>query len=100
MLAVQQGDGVVNFTPQQIADKGEEIYKNKHKAMLEKKHLGEFVAIDIETEEAHLGNDPAEALTKARDANPHSTTHLIKVGSPGVYRVRYTSETSRDWVFR
>lgn len=100
MLAARQGDTVVNFSPKQIAEKGEDIYAKKHKVKLEKKHLGEFVAIDIETEEAHVGSDPTEALTKAQKANPTGTAHLIRIGSSGVYRVRYTSGSSRDWVFR
>ena len=100
MLATQQGDVVVNFTPQQIAKKGEEIYAEKYRSKFEKKYLGKFVAIDVETGEAFLGDDPAEALTAAQKPNPTSSTHLIKIGSPGVYRVGYTSGTSRDWVFR
>ena len=86
--------------PQFIAQKGESIYKEKFQQKYEKEYLGKFVAIDIDSEQAFVADSPVEAIEQVQKANPTGYFHLIKVGSPGVYRVGYTSEPHGDWLFR
>ncbi len=82
--------------PQDIADAGERIYSEKYKEEFEKKHSGKFVAIDVITEEAYIAEQPEEALDAARKASPKGYFHLIKVGSPGAFRVGYISNNARS----
>jgi hypothetical protein len=82
----------------EIADRGEQIYEEKYRATYEIEHPGQFVAIDVTTGYAYVGNLPEEVLEKARKAAPTGIFHLIKVGSPGAFRVSYTRDANMDWV--
>jgi hypothetical protein len=71
--------------PQQIAELGETIYQAKYQTEYEAEHEGKFVAIEIHSSEAYLGDTPEEVLTLAREKAPYGIFHLIKIGSPGAF---------------
>ncbi len=83
--------------PQDAADKGMAIYKEKYQAEYEQKYPGKFVAIDIESGKAWVADSPEEALGVAQGNEPRGFFHLIRVGSPGVFRVGYTQNSAREW---
>lgn len=83
--------------PQAVADRAESIYRDKYQEQYEDKHEGKFVAIDVATEKAYIGESPGQALQRARDADATSVFHLIRVGSPGAFRVSYTSDAADHW---
>lgn len=85
--------------PKAVAERGEKIYDEKYRTKYEVQHLGKFVVIDVSTQEAYLGDSPEAAFELARQKAPHAIFHLIKVGSPGAFRVSYTSNADVDWVF-
>lgn len=85
--------------PKAIATLGEKIYTDKYREAYEQDHPGKFVAIDISTEEAFVGNTAEAALDAAQTASPTGVFHLIKVGSPGAFRVSYASNGHLDWIF-
>lgn len=87
----------VNRNPQEAAAKGLAIYKEKYQQAFEREHPGKFVAIDITTEQAWVADSPEEALGIAQGKNPNGFFHLIRVGSPGVFRVSYTQRDAREW---
>ena len=87
--------------PQEIAEAGERIYNEKYKAEYERKYPGKFVAIDVESGQPFLADQPEEALTQGRKALPTAFFHLIRVGAPGAFGVSYVSKNARsDWLFR
>jgi len=88
------------LSPQIIANKGEALYKNKFQSEYEAKYTGKFVAIDVASEEASVADSPEDAIAAAQKKNPDGLFHLVKVGSPGVYRLGYTQGNYRDWIFR
>ena len=92
----------MSMDPKMIAERGAEIYATKYQKSFEAKHLGMFVAIDVGTEEAFVASAPEEAIRKGQAKNPDGVFHLIKVGSPGVYRVAHSSSgvPGGDWIFR
>ena len=83
--------------PQEAADKGTAIYKARYQTQYEQEYPGKYVAIDITTEKAWVANTPEEALGVAQGASPHGFFHLIRIGSPGVFRVGYTQQNTREW---
>ncbi len=44
------------LSPQAIAEKGEKIYKEKYRDEFERIYQGKFVAIEIDTEKAYVGD--------------------------------------------
>lgn len=69
--------------PSEIAHKGEEVYRkiNKH---IEKKHLGSFIAIEVESGKYFIGQTQMEAIEKAKKHFPEKVFYLIKIGFPAV----------------
>lgn len=88
------------LNPEVIAEKGEQIYKEKLSHKLEKTHKGKYVAIDVETEEYFLGKSPEEALEKATKKFPNKIFHLIRIGYQGVYQVSWSAGSKGyGWIF-
>lgn len=75
------------LTPEQVAQKGEEIYKNKLKGTLEPKENGKFVVIDVVSEDYFIGTSILEALENAKKKYPDRLFHTIKIGYQGVFKM-------------
>ena len=86
--------------PKEIAETGEKIYNEKYRAQYEAEHLGKFVAINIRSGHATLAETSEEALQMAKAADPSGLFHLIRVGSPGAFRVSYAQHGDNDWLYR
>lgn len=78
------------INPEQIAEKGEEVYR-KIKARLEKKHRGEFAAIEVDTGDYFLGDDQIEAVEKAKKKFPNKIFYFVRIGFPTAYTHFYGS---------
>jgi hypothetical protein len=90
----------MNSNPAKIGEKGNAIYQQKYQADYERLHPGKYVAIDVTSEEAFLADTPEEAVKLLQERNPKSFFHLIKIGSPGVFKVGYSVRNERDWLFQ
>ncbi len=84
--------------PKAIAEAGQKIYDGRYRAKYEATHFGKFVAINIRTSEATLGDTPEDALASAKKADPSGLFHLIKVGSAGAFQVSHTLHAYDDWL--
>ncbi len=84
--------------PKAIAELGEKIYDEKYRAQYEAEQSGKFVAINVRTEHAALGDTPEQALEQAKSDDRLGVFHLIKVGSAGAFRVGYTLHGTDDWL--
>ncbi len=84
--------------PKAIAEKGEKIYEEHFKKEFEAKHMGKFAAIEVLGGKAFVDELPEGALKTARQEIPNGLFHLIRIGSPGAFRVSYTlSDANVDW---
>lgn len=64
---------------QRIAEEGAKIY-DQIKVNYDPKEKGKFLAIDIDSKEAYLGNTSAEALELARQNHPNKVFYVVKIG--------------------
>lgn len=64
---------------QKIAEEGAKIYQSI-KADFEPNNNGKFLAIDIDSKKAYLGNTSAEALESARQNYPKKVFYVVKIG--------------------
>jgi hypothetical protein len=76
-------------SPGKIAEVGERIYADRYKAELERTSLGQFVAIDVLTGKHYVAQFPEQALEKARAEATNGVFHLIRIGSPGAFKVSF-----------
>ena len=86
--------------PKVIAEAGEKIYNERYRTQYEAEHRGKFVAINVKNGHATLGESSEETLEAAKKTNPDGLFHLIKVGSPGAFRVSYTLNGDNNWLHR
>jgi hypothetical protein len=86
--------------PKNAAELGEKIYRDRYKDAYEREHAGQFLAINVLTEDPYLSDTPEGALDLAYAAAPTGVFHLIQVGHAGAFRVSYTHNSNMDWVFR
>ena len=85
--------------PKAVAEAGERIYNDTYREQYERDHFGKFVAIEVTSKKAFIGDSAEKALEEARTESPNGIFHLILVGSPGAFRVGY-SNASADWLFQ
>ena len=90
-----------SFTnPQEISEAGEKIYKERYQEEHEKLHLGRFAAIDVLSEKIVVADSPESAILEAQKTAPGGLFHLIKIGSPGAFRVSHFAHAGRGWLVR
>jgi hypothetical protein len=70
-----------------IAAQGSAIYERRYRAEFEPKWLGRYAAIDVDSERAFVEDFPEVALGKARAALPDSMFYLVRIGSPGAFKL-------------
>src|SRR5712691_11417315 len=87
--------------PQQVADAGQKIYKDRYQQEYERLYPAKFVAIDVKSETAYVGDTASDALQTALAASPKGVFHLIKIGSPAAFKVSYSPkhDANVDWNF-
>ncbi|KKQ17979.1 MAG: hypothetical protein US31_C0012G0020 [Berkelbacteria bacterium GW2011_GWA1_36_9] len=88
------------LNPEIIAERGERIYQEQLRDILEKSHKGKFVAIEVEGGKYFLGDSPEAVLNIAKKEFPDKIFHLIRIGYAGVYNVSWSAgRKSYGWIF-
>ena len=67
----------IDFT----ADRALEIYERKYKEDFERRYKGQFVVIDVHSEEAYVHKSSAGAYQDARRVAPLGLFYMLRVGS-------------------
>jgi hypothetical protein len=75
-------ENLVPATPstRAIAERGESIYGEKYRAVLEKSSHGKFVAINVSSGDATLADTGEDAIRLALEKDPAGLFHLVRVG--------------------
>ena len=76
-----------SLTPDQTAERGQKIYDEKLKAILEPSNNGKFVAIEIETGDYFVADTLLEALQRAKEKYPTKVLHTVRIGYEGVFKM-------------
>lgn len=71
----------------EVATKGQQLFRQLSER-LEKEHLGEAVAIDVDTGDYFLGKTGLEAVRKARARYPGKLFFVGRVGQPAYVSFR------------
>jgi hypothetical protein len=87
-------------SPAAIAELGQKIYDERYKAAYEENQQGKYVAINVRSAEATVGDTPEQALERGRAAAADGLFHLVRVGFPSAYSgSSQTAYGTQDWVF-
>ena len=84
------------MTPDEIAEKGENIYKEFFQNEYEGEHNGKYLAIDVENKNEYLGNYSEDALINAQNNNPDGLFYLVRIGDKTAFHIGYTGVSSNE----
>lgn len=87
IFAMRQDCALVD--PEMIASAGERIYAERYKDAFEKKYADQFVAIDVNTEQAFIAPFAEDAIEKALTDAAGCTLHLVRVGAASAYEMSF-----------
>ena len=76
-----------NYTPKEVASRGEAIYRQQIRDKVERKHKGKFLVIDIETGEYEMNADDLVATKRLLAKRPNAAIYGLQIGSPTAYRI-------------
>ncbi len=70
---------IKNVDVQRIAEEGKRVY-DRVKVSYEPKENGKFLAIEVDSQDAFLGNSSAEALELAKQKYPGKVFYVVRIG--------------------
>ena len=81
------------YTNAEIIQRGEALYAHALRSMVEGKHRGEFLVLDIETGDYEIDTDELTALDRLQSKIPNAVPYVLRIGFPtavklGATRVR------------
>ena len=74
-----------NYSPAEVESRGETIYEQSLRDLLEKGNKGKFVVIDIETAEYEIDIDDLQATKRALAKRPNAILYGLRIGYPTAY---------------
>ena len=77
------------------AEVGRRIYEEKYHSALEPRENGKFLASDLESGIAELGDTPTHAMDAGKKAAPGGWFYIMRVGYPTTYVLHQAEES---WV--
>lgn len=83
-----------DISPSQITKRGEEIYHKQLKGTLEPEHRGQYVAIEPESGDYFVGEDPIQADTQAQAKHPDKVFYLKRIGYKAAFHFPYSISTT------
>ncbi len=75
------------YSPEETARRGQEIYAQQIRALVEPDHRGEVVAIDIETGAYAIGKNAIETSKLLRAQLPEAEIFFVRVGARAYLRI-------------
>lgn len=74
------------FSKEEHAQRGQAIYEQRVRPLVEADHRGDIVAIDIETGDYELADTTLDAANRLLTRCPDAQIWFVRVGFPGVHR--------------
>jgi hypothetical protein len=75
----------MSCTPEEIADRGRELYENQIRANVEDGNIGKFLVLDIETGDYEIDDEDPVATNRLLVRRPGAITYGVRIGYPAAY---------------
>ncbi|ETW97236.1 hypothetical protein [Candidatus Entotheonella palauensis] len=75
------------YTPEEVARRGEELYEQHIRAQVEAENQGKFLVVDIETGAYEIDADDLTATKRILGKRPEAVLYGLRIGSPTAYRL-------------
>ena len=83
-------------SPQRIAERAAQIYDQLDDT-LKQEHAGEFMVVDVKSEQFYIAKFSEDAFRLAREGTPHGVLHLIRIGARSAFRVSLSASHDANW---
>ena len=84
------------YTIDEVCDRGEQIYREQIKALVEPRENGKFIVIDIESGDYEIDEDDALAGEMLRKRRPDAVGFLARIGCRAAYRIGWGGAQIND----
>lgn len=74
-----------NYSREKVESRGEQIYDQQIRPLVEAGNKGKFVVIDVETGEYELDEDDLQATKRALAKRPDAVLYGVRIGYPTAY---------------
>ena len=75
------------YTTDEVCDRGEQIYAERIKHLVEPQENGKFIVIDIESGDYEIDEEHTDASRRMRERRPHSIRYTGKIGEEATYHI-------------
>ena len=75
------------YTPDEIVQRGEEIYEREIRPRIEEGNKGKFLVIDVETGAYEMDEDDLVASDRLLARHPSAELYGVRIGSPTAYHL-------------
>ncbi len=79
--------GHPRYSSQHIAARGQALYDDHVRELVEPSHVGKYVAIDIDSGAFEVDSDRVAAIDRVKARDPDAAVYLLRIGHPAVVRV-------------
>jgi hypothetical protein len=73
--------------PNDIAQRGWDLYEQRIRAEVEPEHEGRFLVVDVHSGRYVVADEELEAFDRARELMPDGTFYLVRVGRRTAHRI-------------
>ena len=75
------------YTTDEVCDRGERIYEEQIKHLVEPQENGKFIVIDIESEDYEIDEEELEAFDRLEQRRPGAETFMTRIGCCAAYHL-------------
>lgn len=75
------------YSSEEIARRGQALYEERLRDVVDVRDRGKFLVLDIETGEYELDVDELAALQRAKRKNSDAALYILRIGYPAAYRI-------------
>ena len=75
------------YTSEEIARRGQALYEERLRGIVDARDRGKFLVVDIESGEYEIDVDELAALQRAKRKNPDAALYILRIGYPAAYRI-------------
>jgi hypothetical protein len=72
-------------TPEDISSRGQAIYRDRIRSLVEPEEKGKFVVIDVDSGDYEIDDRDADATVRLLQRRPGAMTWAVRVGYPAPY---------------
>ena len=78
-----------NYTSEDVAARGKEIYQQQIRDKVEPEHKGKFLSVDIETGDYEIDTDDLSPTMRLLAKRPDAIIYSLRIGFPAAHRIGF-----------